>query len=287
MSVELQETFVVMDVRYGGHPDDVMTATNDRLRADYMVEGAFAPGQLRLTYTHVDRMILGGACPTHAPITFGEGSALGTPHFFSAREAGIANLGGPGAITVDGQRFALANRDILYVGRGAQRVTLTSDDPANPASFYLNSVPAGADIPHRLIAKADAKRITLGDAVKSNQRSLAMYIHPEVTPSCLLLMGITDPAPGSIWNTMPPHLHERRMEAYCYFDMGRGDRVMHFMGRPDQTRHLVVANGDMVLSPAWSIHMGAGTGPYAFVWGMTGENQAYTDFTPVPVEMLR
>jgi 4-deoxy-L-threo-5-hexosulose-uronate ketol-isomerase len=276
-----------MDVRYGGHPAEVMTATTDRLRADYLIEGAFTPGALRLTYTHVDRMIVGGACPTGAALSFGDGAELGTPFFFSAREAGIANLGGPGHITVDGQRFALANRDILYVGRGAQGVTLESDDPARPAWFYLNSVPAGANHPHRLITQANAKRITLGDSAKSNQRSLAMYIHPEVSPSCLLLMGITDPAPGSIWNTMPPHLHERRMEAYCYFDMGPEDRVMHFMGRPDQTRHLVVASGDIVLSPAWSIHMGAGTGPYAFVWGMTGENQAYTDFAPVPVSALR
>ena len=164
---------------------------------------------------------------------------------------------------------------------------MRSDDAAHPAWFYLNSVPAGSDHPTRLIRRDQAKHIQLGDPAKANVRSLAMYIHPEVSPSCLLLMGITDPAPGSMWNTMPPHLHERRMEAYCYFDMGAEDRVMHFMGRPDQTRHLVIANGDMVLSPAWSIHMGAGTGPYAFVWGMTGENQAYTDFTPVPIASLR
>lgn len=277
----------MMDVRYGGNPADVMTASTDRLRADYLIERAFTPGALRLTYTHVDRMIVGGCCPTAAPASLGDGAELGTEHFFSAREAGIANLGAPGTVTVDGQRFAMANRDILYIGRGARMVTMESDDPARPAWFYLNSVPAGADHPHRLIRKAEAKRLTLGDPAKANVRSLAMYIHPEVAPSCLLLMGITDPAPGSIWNTMPPHLHERRMEAYCYFDMGDDDRVMHFMGRPEATRHLVVAGGDIVLSPAWSIHMGAGTGPYAFVWGMTGENQAYTDFTPVPVRDLR
>ena len=277
----------MMDVRYGGNPADVMTATTDRLRADYLIEQAFTSGALRLTYTHVDRMIVGGACPAAAPLSFGDGTELGTPFFFSAREGGLANLGGAGTVTIDGQRFTLGNRDILYIGRGARSVTMASDNPAAPAWFYLNSVPAGADHPHRLIPKAGAKRITLGDAAKSNLRSLAMYIHPEVAPSCLLLMGITDPAPGSIWNTMPPHLHERRMEAYCYFDLSDQDRVMHFMGRPDQTRHLVVANGDIVLSPAWSIHMGAGTGPYAFVWGMTGENQAYTDFNPVPVSVLR
>lgn len=277
----------MMDVRYGGSPADIPSYDTARLRAEYLVEGHFAPGEIRFTYTHIDRMIVGGACPTDAALRFGKGDALGTPLFFTAREMGIANLGAPGAVTVDGTRYAMANRDILYIGRGAAVVILESDDPANPAWFYMNSVPAGADHPHRLIAKSQAKVLTMGDPAKANVRSLAMYIHPEVAPSSLLLMGITDPAPGSIWNTMPPHLHERRMEAYCYFDMGAQDRVMHFMGRPDQTRHMVVANGDIVLSPAWSIHMGAGTGPYAFVWGMTGENQAYTDFTPVPVANLK
>jgi 4-deoxy-L-threo-5-hexosulose-uronate ketol-isomerase len=275
-----------MEVRYGAGPAGVETATTAQLRADWLVEGQFTPGALRLTYTHIDRMIVGGAVPTGSELNLDDGAEVGTPLFFTAREAGIANLGGPGAVTVDGERFALSNRDILYVGRGAARVTMESDDAGRPARFYLNSVPAGADLPHRLIPRAAAKRITLGDPAKANVRDLAMYIHPEVAPSCLLLMGITDPAPGSIWNTMPPHLHERRMEAYCYFDMKPEDRVMHFMGRPEATRHLVVASGDIVLSPAWSIHMGAGTGPYAFVWGMTGENQAYNDVTPVPVAAL-
>ncbi|HMO06309.1 MAG TPA: 5-dehydro-4-deoxy-D-glucuronate isomerase [Paracoccaceae bacterium] len=278
---------MTMDVRHGADPRDVECASTARLRADWMVEGAFSPGRLRLTYTHVDRMIVGGAVPAGAALTIGDGAELGTDHFFSAREGGIANLGGPGAITVDGQRFAMANRDLLYVGRGARSVAMESDDPGHPARFYLNSVPAGANHPHRQIRAAEAKRITLGEAARANARSLAMYIHPEVAPSCLLLMGITDPAPGSIWNTMPPHLHLRRMEAYCYFDLSPDDRVMHFMGQPQATRHLVVADGDIVLSPSWSIHMGAGTGPYAFVWGMTGENQAYTDFDPVAVADLR
>jgi 4-deoxy-L-threo-5-hexosulose-uronate ketol-isomerase len=166
-------------------------------------------------------------------------------------------------------------------------VTLESDDPASPARFYMNSVPAGADIPHRLITRAQGKALDLGDAARANRRRLVMYIHPEVAPSCLLLMGITDLAPGSVWNTMPPHLHERRMEAYCYFDLTGEDRVIHLMGRPDNTRHLIVADGNALISPAWSIHMGSGTGPYAFVWGMTGENQAYTDVDPVAVKDLR
>ena len=277
----------MMDVRYGAGPGEIDHMGTDRLRAEFMVEGAFTPGALRLTYTHLDRMIVGGAVPTDAPLTFGDGADVGTPLFFTAREAGIANLGGPGRITVDGETHALANRDCLYIGRGTAEVTLESDDPANPARFYLNSVPAGADIPSRLIPRADSKQISFGTRDRGNYRDLRMYIHPEVAPSCLLLMGITDLPPGQVWNTQPPHLHERRMEAYCYFDMAPDDRVFHFMGRPDNTRHLVVQNGDVILSPAWSIHMGAGTGPYCFVWGMTGENQAYNDVDPVPVSALR
>ncbi|WP_442582440.1 5-dehydro-4-deoxy-D-glucuronate isomerase [Mesorhizobium sp. ASY16-5R] len=190
-------------------------------------------------------------------------------------------------MTVDGQEFRLANRDVLYAGRGGREIALASDDPKIPARFYMNSVPAGADIPHRLVTKTEAKPLELGEERRANKRTLRMYIHPQVAPSCLLLMGITDLAPGSIWNTMPPHLHERRMEAYLYFDLAAEDRVVHLMGRPGQTRHLMVANGDAVLLPAWSIHMGAGTGPYAFVWGMTGENQAYGDVDPVSVASLR
>ena len=276
-----------MRVLYGVSPNDIKTFDTARLRAEFLIEGLYRPGHLEFAYTHVDRMIVGAATPAGEPLSFGDGAEIGTPLFFTAREMGVANLGSAGKITVDGETFALANRDVLYIGRGAETVTLTSDDPAKPARFYMNSVPAGRDIPHRLITQAEAKALDLGDEARSNKRRLRMYIHPEVAPSCLLLMGITDLAPGSIWNTMPPHLHERRMEAYCYFDLDEADRVIHLMGRPDETRNLIVANGDVVISPAWSIHMGAGTGPYAFVWGMTGENQAYTDVDPVPVATLK
>ncbi|PRD40878.1 5-dehydro-4-deoxy-D-glucuronate isomerase [Phyllobacterium phragmitis] len=278
---------MTMRVLYGVSPNDIPSFDTKRLRAEFLIEGLFAPGNIEFAYTHVDRMVVGAACPAQTPLIFGDGADVGTPLFFTAREMGIANLGDAGRIIVDGQEFALANRDILYVGRGAEQVTLASDDPANPARFYMNSVPAGRDIAHRLITRDEAKPLDLGEDRRSNKRRLRMYIHPEVAPSCLLLMGITDLAPGSIWNTMPPHLHERRMEAYCYFDLAEADRVIHLMGRPDETRNLIVANGDVVISPAWSIHMGAGTGPYAFVWGMTGENQAYTEFDPVPVADLK
>ncbi|TWD45446.1 4-deoxy-L-threo-5-hexulose uronate isomerase [Agrobacterium vitis] len=276
-----------MRVLYGVSPHDIPGFDTKRLRAEFLIEKLFQPGKIEFAYTHVDRMIVGGACPTDAPLRFGDGADVGTPLFFTAREMGIANLGGSGTITVDGQVFSLNNRDILYVGRGAESVILASADAANPARFYMNSVPAGRDIPHRLITQSEAKPLDLGEDARANKRRLRMYIHPEVAPSCLLLMGITDLAPGSIWNTMPPHLHERRMEAYCYFDMADSERVIHLMGRPDETRSLIVADSDVVLSPAWSIHMGAGTGPYAFVWGMTGENQAYTDVSPVSVAELK
>lgn len=276
-----------MRTLYGASPSDIDGMNTDRLRSEFLIEDLFDPGTINFIYTHVDRMVLGGAVPGEVPLSFGDGADVGTKTFFEAREMGIANLGGAGKVTIDGTRFALANRDILYVGRGAGQVDLESDDPGHPAWFYMNSVPAGADHPHRLITKAEAKPVEMGEDRRANKRRLAMYIHPEVAPSCLLLMGITDLAPNNIWNTMPPHTHERRMEAYLYFDLGAEDRVIHLMGRPDNTRSLIVANGNAVLSPAWSIHMGAGTGPYAFVWGMTGENQAYTDVDPVPVATLR
>lgn len=275
------------DVRYGAAPADIDGYTTDDLRAAFLVENLFPTDGVRLVYTHIDRLILGGSTPVGCSVTLGDGADIGTPHLLSHREMGIANLGGAGRIEVDGQRFDLANRDMLYVGRGAERLTLTSVDAAAPARFYINCVPSQADHPHRLITRAQAKPLDLGEERRANRRTLRMYIHPEVAPSSLLLMGITDLAPGSLWNTMPPHLHERRMEAYLYFDMAPEDRVVHLMGRPNATRHLMVADGDAVLSPAWSIHMGAGTGPYAFVWGMTGENQHYTDSDPVPVATLR
>ncbi|HEU0221927.1 MAG TPA: 5-dehydro-4-deoxy-D-glucuronate isomerase [Paracoccaceae bacterium] len=278
---------MTMRVLYGAAPEDIAGYDTDKLREAFLVGDLFAPDAVRFVYTHVDRLILGGAVPVRAMLTFGSGEDIGTTHLLSAREMGIANLGGPGSVTVDGSRFDLANRDVLYVGRGAREIALASTNPAAPARFYMNSVPAGADIPHRLITREEAKPLELGEARRANKRRLAMYIHPEVAPSCLLLMGITDLAEGSIWNTMPPHVHERRMEAYCYFDLAPEDRIVHLMGRPEATRHLMVQNGDAVLSPAWSIHMGAGTGPYAFVWGMTGENQEYNDVTPVALEELR
>lgn len=278
---------MTMKVLYGAGPDDIKTFDTARLRKEFLVEDLFQPGVVSFTYTHVDRLILGGAVPGTTALTFGSGEEIGTPFLLSAREMGVANIGGKGTITVDGEVFKLENRDILYIGRGAKEISVVSEIADTPARFYMNSVPAGADIPHRLIKQAESKPLDLGEARRSNKRNLRMYIHPQVAPSCLLLMGITDLAEGSVWNTMPPHLHERRMEAYCYFDLAPEERVIHLMGRPEETRHLLVKDLDAVLSPAWSIHMGAGTDAYAFVWGMTGENQEYNDVAPVALSQLR
>ena len=278
---------MTMKVLYGAGPDDIKGFDTARLRREFLVEDLFQSGEVSFTYTHVDRLILGGAAPTSSPLSFGSGEDIGTPFLLSAREMGVANLGGSGSVTVDSQVFDLENRDILYIGRGARKISVESASADKPARFYMNSVPAGADIPHCLIKREESKQLDLGEAKRSNKRNLRMYIHPQVAPSCLLLMGITDLAEGSVWNTMPPHLHERRMEAYCYFDLSPEERVIHLMGRPDETRHLLVKDLDAVLSPAWSIHMGAGTDGYAFVWGMTGENQEYNDVAPVALSELR
>lgn len=278
---------MTMKVLYGAAPEDIKNYDTQRLRDAFLIGGLFSADTVNFVYTHTDRLILGGAMPISKTLSFGSGEDVGTPYLLSAREMGVANLGGDGIVIVDGQSFSMGNRDVLYIGRGAKEISMYSLATVSPARFYMNSVPAGADISHRLITKAESKPIDLGEAKRANKRRLAMYIHPEVAPSCLLLMGITRIDEGSVWNTMPPHLHERRMEAYCYFDMEDEDQVMHVMGRPEETRHLFVADGEAVLSPAWSIHMGAGSGPYSFVWGMTGENQQYTDVSPLAMRDLR
>lgn len=275
-----------METLHCGAPQDIARYNTAELRAHFLLSNLFPSDQVRMVYCYEDRMIVGGCSPAATPLQIGDGSDIGTPYLLSAREMGVANIGGPGKITVDGEVFALANREVLYIGRGAQAIEFSSDDPARPARFYLNSVQAGVSHPHRLIRRAEAKPLHLGETRRSNVRNLAMYIHPEVAPSCLLMMGITEVEPGSAWNTMPPHLHERRMEAYLYFDIAAEDRVIHLMGRPEETRHLVVADQEVVISPSWSIHMGAGSGPYAFIWGMTGENQQYTDVSPLSMADL-
>jgi 4-deoxy-L-threo-5-hexosulose-uronate ketol-isomerase len=235
----------------------------------------------------VDRIIAGGIMPVSGAVGLEAGAEMGVDYFFERREAGVINVGGKGNILLDGERFELDRRDGLYVGMGVQDIRFESDSQDDPARFYFNSAPAHRAYPHTHIAIAQANPVYLGAEENCNKRTIYQYVHPAVCQSCQLLMGLTMLEPGSIWNTMPCHRHERRMEVYFYFDMDQEARVFHFMGQPRETRHLLVANEQAVISPSWSIHSGAGTSNYSFIWGMVGENQAFDDMDHVKPAELR
>jgi 4-deoxy-L-threo-5-hexosulose-uronate ketol-isomerase len=275
------------DIRWAIDPEAAAAMGTDELRGNFLVEDLFAPGRIRLTYTHYDRMVVGGAMPSGAPLGLEAIRPLGTKSFLERRELIVVNIGGPGRISVGGERFDAGTRDMVYVGMGAGEVEFTSADPAQPAKFYLLSAPAHASHPSALIRIEDAIRLDLGAAETSNKRSIFRFIHPDSVRTCQLVVGMTTFAPGSIWNTMPPHVHDRRMEAYLYFDLPEAARVVHLMGEPDETRHLMVANEQAVISPAWSIHAGVGTAAYTFIWAMAGDNVDYTDVDAVAVGELR
>ncbi len=266
-----------LDTRYAHHPEDVKGYDTEALRRHFLVEQIFVPGQLSLTYTHVDRVVFGGAVPTTQALALEGGKAFGTANFLDRRELGVVNLGGKGEALVDGTVYALGNGDGLYVGMGNAAVSFTSADAQNPAKFYLVSSPAHASYPTVRITRADANPKKLGAAETCNVRTIYQYVHPAVCKSCQLVMGVTVLEPGSVWNTYPPHTHERRMEVYLYFAMADATRIFHLHGQPAETRHIVVANEQAVISPSWSIHSGVATGPYSFVWAMAGENQTFDD----------
>jgi len=266
-----------LDMRYANHPDDVKHYTTAELRHQFLVEPVFVPGELKLAYTHVDRVIFGGASPTGSRLELTGGKELGTERFLDRRELGVINIGGPGRVLVDGKAIELAKGDGLYVGMGTPSVGFESVDPSKPAKFYLVSAPAHQAYPTVKIERAKANPRKLGSMESCNVRTIYQYVHPAVCKSCQLVMGMTVLEPGSIWNTWPPHTHERRMEVYLYFDMAESSRVFHMHGRPDETRHIVMANEQAVISPSWSIHSGVGTGAYTFIWAMAGENQNFDD----------
>jgi 4-deoxy-L-threo-5-hexosulose-uronate ketol-isomerase len=270
-------------------PDPVRTRTLDTaaLRENFLIRDLFRPGEIRLTYTHMERLVVGGAVPTSAALPLAAARETGTPAFLDRRELATVNVGGRGRITVDGTGYDLGPRDVLYVGRGAASVVFESEAEADPAKFYLLSAPAHRPCPTRLLRIADARRLDLGKSETANVRSIFQMVHPDVCDSCQLVLGITELAPGSVWNTMPPHVHDRRSEAYLYFDLAPGSKVLHLMGEPEETRHLVVGDREAILSPPWSVHCGAGTGAYAFIWGMGGDNIDYTDMDPVSLEVLK
>lgn len=279
-----------MNVRYAPDPVRFERMSTEEIRESFLIDTLFGEDSISMVYSDRDRAIVGSAVPASKTLSLGSAPELRAETFCERRELGVLNIGGPGTVTVDGVEHALAGRDGLYVGRGSKAITFASDSagtPATPARYYLLSFPAHAAHPTVRIRQSEAEAVRLGSSETANQRTLYKLIHPGGARSCQLVMGFTVLEPGSVWNTMPPHTHDRRMEVYLYFDLPADARVFHFMGRPEATRHLVVADGQAVISPSWSIHCGAGTGAYSFCWGMGGENQAFDDMDPVALGQLK
>ncbi|WP_182104587.1 5-dehydro-4-deoxy-D-glucuronate isomerase [Niallia taxi] len=273
--------------RYAIHPEDMKKYTTDELRNHFLVETIFESGYVHLTYTHNDRMIFGGVTPAQNELTITLNKELGVEYFLERRELGIINIGGDGSVILDGEVYDMQKRDGLYVGKGTKEVIFRSENPENPAKFYINSTPAHHKYPTVKIDINKIEPLQAGEPGTLNERRIYQYVHPNVCESCQLQMGLTMLSPGSVWNTMPCHTHERRMEVYLYFDMEPETRVFHFMGQPAETRHLVMSNEQAAISPSWSIHTGTATNNYTFIWGMCGENITYTDMDHVKMEDLR
>ena len=276
-----------MNNRYANHPSDSKKYDTDQLRQHYMVEEIFIDDKIELTYSHVDRIIFGGIKPVNESLKLEAGKSMGVDYFLERREMGVINVGGEGIVSIDGEEFTLNNKDGLYIGKGNKDIIFKSLNSENPAKFYINSVPAHKEYKTVKIEIEKANPVKMGDNSTLNKRTIYQYVHPNVCESCQLLMGLTILEPGSSWNTMPCHTHERRMEVYFYFDMEEDTRVIHLMGEPTETRHLIVKNEQAVISPSWSIHSGVGTSNYTFIWGMCGENQTFTDMDHIPMEVLR
>lgn len=276
-----------LEVRYSTHPQDSKHYDTQTLRRHYLQEKIFVAGEIYLTYSHNDRIIFGGAMPLDAPLALEAGKEIGADTFLERREMGVINIGGKGAIILDGQRYPLNNQDGIYVPMGIKEVSFTSEDAQQPAKFYINSCPAHHAYSIVPISLEKANKVQLGDAANLNVRTINQYVHPAVCQSCQLVMGMTILAPGSVWNTIPCHTHARRMEVYLYFGYPQDQRVFHLMGEGDETRHLVMAPESAAISPSWSIHSGVGTTNYTFIWGMCGENQTFTDMDTIAVADMK
>lgn len=288
-----------MELRTATSPRDVKHYTTQRLREEFLIEELFVLGEMRLVYSHIDRIITGAVVPVSTvPIALTAGEELKAEYFLQRRELGVINIGGKGKITIDGREYMVDKKEGMYIGMGAKDVIFESMDDSNPAKFYLNSAPAHMTYPTVLIKPEgqkeegtviikDSNKVELGSLEQSNHRTICKYILPGQVESCQLEMGMTRLEPGSVWNTMPCHTHDRRMEVYLYFDMKEDAIVMHYMGEPTETRHLVIRNEQAVISPSWSIHSGCGTQAYTFIWGMVGENQDFDDMDSVAMTDLK
>lgn len=287
-----------MELRTAASPRDVKTYDTDRLREEFLIQGLFVPDEIKLVYSHVDRIITGAATPVEKKLKLAAGDELRAAYFLERRELGVINIGGAGQICIDGKTYEVGYKEAMYIGMGAKEISFASVDQSVPAKFYLNSAPAHASYPTVLIKPEgeaedgvvivkDCNKVELGSLEESNHRTICKYILPGQVESCQLVMGMTKLEPGSVWNTMPCHTHDRRMEVYLYFDMPENAIVMHYMGEPTETRHIVMRNEEAVISPSWSIHSGCGSQAYTFIWGMVGENQAFDDMDGVNMKDIR
>ncbi|MBR2011394.1 MAG: 5-dehydro-4-deoxy-D-glucuronate isomerase [Clostridia bacterium] len=275
-----------MEVRQPANAKDAKHYTTERLREEFHISNLFTNDNVKMVYSHIDRIITAGVMPVTKPLALEAGKELAAEYFLQRREMGCINVGGKGTVTVDGVVYEMNPRDGMYIGMGNKEITFESADPADPAKFYVSSCPAHASYPIVKIDISKAKKVPCGSAEECNKRVINQYIHPEVIKSCQLTMGLTQLEPGSNWNTMPCHTHDRRMEVYFYLDMGENDVVFHMMGEPTETRHIIMHNEEAVISPSWSIHSGVGTRAYSFIWSMCGENQEFTDMDHIATKDL-
>ena len=276
-----------MELRTACSPKDAKHYDTDRLREEFLIQDLFKADKIKYVYSHIDRIITGGAKPVKKKLKIEAGDELRAKYFLERREMGIINIGGKGTVTVDGQKYVIDYKDGLYIGRGAKNITLESASAKKPAKFYFNSTPAHTAYPTVLIHPEDCVTQELGSLATCNHRVIRKYILPGQVESCQLVMGMTTLAEGSVWNTMPCHTHDRRMEVYLYFELGKDDVVFHLMGEPRETRHIVMRNEEAVISPSWSIHSASATRNYTFIWGMCGENQDFDDMDHVAMTDLR
>ncbi len=276
-----------MQIRFHNSPAEVSRMNAEELRSNFLVQNIMKHDEINFVYTHYDRVMIGGVVPVNKTITLVTYDALKANFFLERRELGVINVGGEGEINVDGKAYDVNKLDCLYIGKGKQKVTFKSKKKDNPAKFYLLSSPAHHAYAVKLMKKEKASPTEMGAVITANQRTIYKYIHADGLKSCQLVMGLTILKEGSVWNTMPTHVHDRRMEAYYYFDLPENQKIIHLMGQPTETKHLVVSNDEAIISPPWSIHSGCGTTNYGFIWGMAGENFIYTDMDPVNINDLR